>query len=424
MNVLVLFGSLFVGLFGGIPIAVAIGLAALIGFVYAGIDLASYAQQMYSSIDTFTLLAIPFFMLAGTLMEEGGMSKRVVRLADAMFGRLTGGLAQVQVVSSTFFAAMSGSSPATTAAIGTALIPEMKHRGYPPEYAGAIQAVSGTIGTIIPPSIPMIIFGVSVGISVGKLFVAGIIPGIVYAGSLMVAVYITSKKKKLVSQTDFSWSEVWTAFKDAIWALLVPLIILGGIYFGVFTPTEAGAIACVYGFIASKWIYKELDLKTFRRVLAKASVNTSMVLLIIAASTTFSWLMSIQGISKIIGQWFAAVSSGKFIFLLLTLLLLLLLGCFIETIANILIVTPILYPVALSLGIDPIHFGIIIVVTLSLGMATPPVGENLYIAASIADVPFEKLLKDVVPFIFAAIIAILLITFIPQLSLFLPNLIF
>lgn len=424
MNVLVLFGSLFVGLFGGIPIAVAIGLATLIGFIYSGIDLTSYAQEMYSSIDSFTLLAIPFFMLAGSLMEEGGMSRRIVRLADALFGRLTGGLAQVQVVASTFFAAMSGSSPATTAAIGTALIPEMKRRGYLPEYAGAVQAVSGTIGTIIPPSIPMIIFGVSVGVSVGKLFVGGILPGILYAASLMIVVHITSKKKKLVSQTEFSWSEVWDAFKDAIWALLVPIIILGGIYFGIFTPTEAGAVASVYGFIACSWIYKELDFGTFKRVLAKASINTSMVLLIIAASTTFSWLMSIQGITKVIGQWFVAVSSGKYIFLLLTIILLLLLGCFIETIANILIVTPILYPVALSLGIDPIHFGVLMVVTLSLGMATPPVGENLYIAASIANVPFEKLLKDIVPFILAAIVAVLLIAFIPQITLFLPNLLY
>lgn len=422
MVVLLLFGILFVGIFVGVPIAVAIGLAAFITFIYTGIDLTAFAQQMYSSIDSFTLLAIPFFMLAGVLMEEGGMSRRIVRFANSLFGTLVGGLAQVQVVASCFFAALSGSSPATTAAIGSALIPEMKKKGYPSDYAAAVQSVAGTIGTIIPPSIPMIIYGVAAGVSIGKLFAAGFIPGLLYGLSLMVVVYFTSKKRNLVSATHFSAHECWESFKDAIWALLVPIIILGGIYLGIFTPTEAGAVAAVYGLFASWFIYKEINIHNIKHILAKAAINTAMCLFIIAASTTFSWLMSIQGIARIIGQWFALVSSGRIVFLLLTVGLLLLMGCFMETIASLLIVCPILLPVAKSLGIDPVHFGIVIVMTLSLGMATPPVGENLYIAASIADVSFEKLIKNAFPFIIAAIVAILIVTFVPGISLVLPKL--
>ncbi len=421
MTAAILFGVLFLGLIIGLPIAISIGVSVLVTFLYAGIDLSAFAQQMFASINSFTLLAIPFFMLAGVLMEVGGMSKRIVRLADALVGTLAGGLAQVQVLASCFFAALSGSSPATTAAIGSTLIPDMKKKGYPPEYAGAVQAIAGTIGTIIPPSIPMIIYGVAASVSIGKLFMAGIIPGLLYGLSLMIVVFITSKKKNLVSSTKFSISECIHAFFDAIWALLVPIIILGGIYSGIFTPTESGAIAVIYALFAGLVIYREFNFSNLATAFAKASINTAMVLLIISASTTFSWLMTMEGVARTVGSWFASVSQGQFVFLTLTVLLLLLMGCFMETIACVLIVTPILLPVAVSLGIDPIHFGIILIMGLSIGMATPPVGENLYIAAGIAGVSFEKLIKNILPFLLAAILAILATTFIPGISLFLPN---
>ena len=421
---LILFGTLVGGLIIGIPIAVAIGLSVLVSFVFVDMSLAAMAQRMYAGVNTFTLMAIPFFMLAGALMETGGMSKRLVRFANSLIGMLAGGLAHVQILGSMFFAALSGSSPATTAAIGSALIPEMNRRGYPREFSAAVQSVAGTIGTIIPPSIPMVVYGVVGNQSIGKLFAAGMIPGILYGISLMIVVYFIAKKKKYVSASEFSLKECWLSFKDAIWALLVPIIILGGIYSGIFTPTEAGAVAAAYGLFAGVFIYKELDFSKFMKVLAIASTNTAMVLLIIASASAFSWLLNIKGVAALVGSWFAVAAGGPIVFMLLVILLLLFMGCFMETVASVLIVTPILLPVALSLGIDPIHFGIVIVMTLSLGMSTPPVGENLYIAASIAGISFEKLLGNIVPFLIVAIIAILLVAFIPFLSLALPNLLY
>ncbi|KJS83663.1 MAG: C4-dicarboxylate ABC transporter permease [Peptococcaceae bacterium BICA1-8] len=419
---LVLFGSLVAGLAIGIPIAVAIGMSVLISFLFVDMPLAAMAQRMYASVNSFTLLAIPFFMLAGSLMETGGMSRRLVRFANSIVGTLAGGLAHVQVLASCFFAALSGSSPATTAAIGSALIPEMKRKGYPPEFSAAVQSISGTIGTIIPPSIPMVVYGVVANESIGKLFAAGFIPGLIYGGSFMVLIYFISKKRGYVSAEKFSGKECWVSFKEAIWALLVPIIILGGIYSGIFTPTEAGAVAAVYGLFAGVVIYKELNLKNIADVFAKSATNTAMVLLIISASSAFSWIMTVKGVASLVGGWFAAMSGGPVIFLLLAILLLLFMGCFMETIASVLIVTPVLLPVAKSLAIDPILFGIVVVMTLSLGMSTPPVGENLYIAASIAGISFEDLLKNIWPFIIAAILVILLITFVPGIALFLPNL--
>ncbi len=418
----VLFGSLVVALILGVPIAVSIGLSVVVSFLFVDMPLAAMAQRMYAGVSTFTLMAIPFFMLAGALMETGGMSKRLVRFANSLIGMLAGGLAHVQILASMFFGALSGSAPATTAAIGSALIPEMSRRGYPREFSAAVQAVAGTVGTIIPPSIPMVVYGVVAGQSIGKLFAAGMVPGVLYGLGLMTVVYFVAKKKDYGSATVFSLKECWLSFKDAIWALLVPVIILGGIYSGIFTPTEAGAVAVVYGLIAGIFIYKELNFSKTVEVMAKASTNTAMVLLIISAAAAFSWLLNIKGVAALVGSWFAtAAGGGPFIFMTLVVLLLLFMGCFMETVASVLIVTPILLPVAVSLGIDPIHFGIVIVMTLSLGMSTPPVGENLYIAASIAGISFEKLIGNIWPFFLVAIAVILLVAFVPFISLMLPN---
>ncbi|MBN1333276.1 MAG: TRAP transporter large permease subunit, partial [Synergistales bacterium] len=377
MTAIVLFTSLIVFLVLNVPIAFAIGLASVVGFLYSGIDLMAVAQRMLGSVNSFTLLAIPFFMLAGSLMQTGGMSRRLVRFASAIVSTLPGGLGHVQVLASCFFAALSGSSPATTAAIGSALIPEMKKRGYPPEFAASVQAVSGTIGTIIPPSIPMVVYGVVAGQSIGELFAAGFIPGLLCGFSLMVVVYWKSKKHGYGNPQVFSAKELWDSFKDAFWALMVPVIILGGIYSGMFTPTEAGAVAAVYGLIVGVFVYKELNFSNIIHVFSTAAANTAMVLLIIASSSVFSWLMTIKGVAAMVGAWFASVSGSPAGFLALFILLGLFLGCFMETVSIILIVTPVLFPVAKQFGIDPIHFGIIMTMTLSLGMATPPVGENL-----------------------------------------------
>ena len=423
---LVIFVSLFFFLGYGIPIAVAIGAATMLAFIYAGVPVIMMIQRLYAGIDSFTLMAIPFFMLAGALMETGGMSRRLVRLANALVGTVAGGLAHVQVLGSCFFAALSGSAPATTAAIGSALIPEMNKQGYPREFAAAVQAVAGTIGTIIPPSIPMVLYAVCANVSIGKLFMAGMIPGIVYGFAMMCMIYYISKKKKFAQENmgSFSFRELWDAFRDSVWALLVPVIILGGIYTGVFTPTEAGAVAAAYGLFAGAVIYKELHFKATIEVFIKSAVNVSMVLLIVSCASAFSWLLNMKGIASLIGAWFGAVSSSAAIFLLLVIILLLVMGCFMECSASVLMITPVLLPASKLMGVDPIHFGVIIVMTLSLGMATPPVGENLYIAASIAGIKFENMLKYVWPLIAVSIAAILLVTYVPAFAMFLPNIFF
>ncbi len=418
---LLLFGGLIVFLVLGFPISVAIALATLVGFVSGDVPLAQMVQKMTASVNSFTILAIPFFMLAGALMEGGGMSKRLVRFANSLVCWLPGGLSHVQVLASCFFAALSGSAPATTAAIGSTMIPEMKDKGYPPEFAAAVQSVAGTVGPIIPPSIPMVIYGVFASQSIGRLFAAGAVPGILYGVAFMAVIFFSSKKHRYGYTQRFSGKEVWLSFKEAIWALLVPIIILGGIYSGIFTPTEAGAVAVVYGLFAGRFIYKELDWKKVGSVLASAGVTTAMVLMILAASSAFSWLMTSQGVAKLVGGWFGSVATSQLGFLTLVILLLLFLGCFMETIACLLIVCPILLPVAQMLGIDLVHFGIVMIMTLCLGMATPPVGECLYIAAGIAGVRFEQLLRHVWPLVIAAVIVILLVAVFPQLALFLPN---
>jgi C4-dicarboxylate transporter DctM subunit len=423
---IVLFGFLFIFLGYGIPIAVAIGFATLVAFVFSDVPILLMVQRLYSGIDSFTLMAIPFFMLAGALMETGGMSRRLVRFANALVGTISGGLAHVQVLGSCFFAALSGSSPATTAAIGSALIPEMNKQGYPREFSAAVQAVAGTIGTIIPPSIPMVLFAVSANVSIGKLFMAGMIPGILYGFAMMVMIYFIAKKEKFTQQNmaKFSLKELWDSFRDAVWALLVPVIILGGIYVGIFTPTEAGAVAAAYGLLAGKLIYRELNFKLTVKIFINSAINVSMVLLIVSCASAFSWLLNMKGVASMIGSWFGTVSSSPAIFLLLVFLMLLVMGCFMECAASVLMVTPVLMPAAKMLGVDPIHFGVVVVMTLSLGMATPPVGENLYIAASIAGVKFEHLLKHAWRLIAVSIVAILLVMYVPAISMFLPNIFF
>ena len=421
---LILFGGLLLFLFLGFPISVAIALATTTGFIYCGFPLAQMVQRMYASLNSFTILAIPFFMLAGALMESGGMSRRLVRFANSLVCWLYGGLAHVQVLASIFFSALSGSAPATTAAIGSTLLPEMHKKGYPPDFAAAVQAIAGTVGPITPPPIPMVVYGVMASVSIGKLFAAGMLPGVIYGLSFMIPIYFIAKKKKYGYTEKFSRAEAWLSFKDAIWAFFVPIIILGGIYSGIFTPTEAGAVAVVYGLLAGTLIYRELTPRKIFQVITQAAVTTSMVLLILSASSAFSWLMTSQGVATLVGGWFSAVATTPEMFYLLVILLLLFLGLFIETLACILIVCPVLLPIAAQLNIDLIHFGIIVCMTLCLGMATPPVGECLFIAAGIAGVKFEALLKHIWPLVIAAILVIFLVTYVPSVAMFIPNLLY
>lgn len=421
VTTLLLFGTLLLLLFFGAPLLVAIGLPTAVVMLLSGMNVAAFAQRMFVAVDSFTMMAIPFFMLAGKLMEVGGMSRRIVRFADCLVGWMTGGLAHVIVVASAFFGALSGSAAATCAAIGSTLIPDMKRKGYPADFVAGLQAVAGGLGVIIPPSITMIMYGVCSGTSIGKLFVAGIIPGIFLALCLMLTVRVEAGKRRIKQTSTFSGKELIKSFLDAIPALMVPIIILGGIYGGFFSPTEAGAVACVYGLLVGVFWYKEVNRDNIGAILGGALVNTVMVLIIVSASGAFSWLLTSNGVASLLGRAIGSVATNRFLFLLFSNLIFLLIGCFIESVAGILIVTPILLPQALALGIDPVHYGVIMVVNLALGLTTPPVGENQYIAAAIADIPFEQEFKASLPFLLTNFIALMVITYVPQLSLWLPG---
>ncbi|TDT61906.1 TRAP transporter large permease [Fonticella tunisiensis] len=407
----------------GLPIAVVLGLSSAIALALtSNIPLAVVAQRMFTATDSFPLMAIPFFMIAGALMERGGISRRLINFANKIVGSLPGGLALVGVLTCMFFAAISGSGPATVAAIGTILIPAMVKEGYDVGFAAAVMAIAGSIGIIIPPSIPMVTYGVIGGVSIGSLFLGGFGPGIVVGLSLMVVAYYISKKRGYGNKNEkFSWSGLWKTFIDAFWALLMPVIILGGIYGGIFTPTEASAVAVVYGLIAGFFVYKELKINQLPKVLVNSGVSTAVVMLIISTAQVFGWIMTSQRIPDAVAKTFISFSSNPAVFLLLINILLLFVGCIMETNAAIIILTPIFLPLVVKLGINPIFFGVIMVVNLAIGMITPPLGVNLFVACGIQKISLERITKAVIPFLVVNIVALLLVTYIPDIVMFLPK---
>jgi C4-dicarboxylate transporter DctM subunit len=420
-------GVLFVSLFSmfalGVPIAVSLGLASAIAVWWdAGIPLIIIAQRTFTSTDSFPLMAIPFFILAGTLMETGGISRRLVNFANSLTGHITGGLGLVAILTSMFFAAISGSSAATTAAIGAILIPAMIKRGYHRNFSGAVQAVSGELGVIIPPSIPMILYAVSTENSVGDMFIAGIIPGLLISLSLLITVYIIAKKKGYKGDTKKTWAERGAAFREALLALFMPVIILGGIYGGIFTPTEAAAVAVAYAFIVGVFVYKEIKWNEVIPILGQSAITSSIIMFIIANAGLFGWILSRESVPQMVAEFFASISSTPVIFLLIVNLLLFVVGMFFETSASIIILAPLLAPVAMEFGIDPIHFGMIMIVNLAMGMCTPPVGVNLFISCQIAEIRLEDITKAILPFIFVLIINVLIISYVPFISTWLPGL--
>ncbi|KAB7707168.1 TRAP transporter large permease subunit [Bacillus aerolatus] len=421
--VYVLLICLFALLALSVPIAVAIGLSSVIAIIFAGnIPLDVLAQKTFTSIDSFPLMAIPFFILAGTLMEKGGIAKRLIRFSNSLVGSLTGGLGMVVVVTSMFFAAISGSGVATTAALGSILIPAMIKKGYDRSYAGALQAISGELGVIIPPSVSMILFGVATGVSIGDLFLAGIIPGILIGASLILMVFIISKRRGYKGESNIPKGEVLAAFKDALLALFMPIIILGGIYGGVFTPTEAAAVAVAYSFIVGFFIYKEIKVKDLVAILSKSMITTSIVMFIIANAGLFSFILTREGIPQKVATFFSEVTASPIVFLLIINILLLIIGMFFDGGIAIIILAPLLTPAAVALGIDPVHFGIIMITNLAIGMCTPPLGVNLFVACQIANIRLDQITKAILPFLAIMIIDVLLISYLPQLSLFLVEL--
>ncbi len=420
---LTLFIIFFVLIIINVPIAISLTAATLIPLaVFTDIPLLVVVQRFFTAINAFTMLAVPFFMMAGGLMDKGGVSKRLVRLANSLVCWLPGGLAIVVFLASAFFGAISGSATATVIAIGSIMIPAMKAEGYSMGFTLATVASAGFLGVVIPPSIPMVMYGLSSGASIGELFIGGIIPGLLLTLS-MSAVAFFYGKKHLKIRHKFSLRELWLAFKDSLWALLMPVIILGGIYSGVFTATEAAAVACLYGVIVGFLIYREMDIKAAWNVVKDSVVGTSMIFFIVMSASALGFMMSREMIPQKIAAFMISLSGGTpIIFMLLVTVLLLIVGTFMETIPAILILTPILAPVLKSMNIDVVAFGVFMVVNLGIGMTTPPVGVNLFCAARLQKVKVDVVInKHLLHYMAACIAVLLLLVFVPQLITFLPR---
>ncbi|TKW65861.1 MAG: TRAP transporter large permease [Paracoccus denitrificans] len=404
----------------GVPIAATLGLVTLYGLHARGIPLVSAIQSMFASLDSFSLMAVPFYILAGNIMQAGGISDRLVRLTNAIVGWLRGGLGAAAVLTSMIFACISGSSSATTAAVGATTIPAMAKKGYPKPFAASLVAASGELGAIIPPSLPMIIYGLVTNASIGALFIAGIIPGLMIGGSLVILVFVWAAVQGFdhtVSVTPAQWMKgVIRAFGDSFLSLFMPVLILGGIYSGIFTPTEASVVAVAYGLFISMAIYREVSWAEMGRVFIRSGLTSAGILLIVAVAAAFGFVLTINRIPHQVGEWIGTVAGDPISFLILVNVLLLIVGMFLETLAAIVILAPILAPVAASYGISPIHFGIVMIVNLAIGMLTPPIGVNLFIASEVAGLKVEKMIRALLVFITVLLINLALISYLPFLS--------
>ncbi|MEO6959847.1 MAG: TRAP transporter large permease subunit, partial [Burkholderiaceae bacterium] len=383
-----------------VPVAVAIGLASIFGVGLDGhMTLLVIAQQIYASLDKYPLVAVPFFIMAGNLMEASGISERMVDFAKSVVGGVQGGLACSCVLTCMIFAAVAGSSVATTFAVGVILIPAMVKHGYPKPFAASLQATSAELGVIIPPSIPMILFAVATDTSVGELFIAGIGPGILIGVALMVYVWWYARRNGLGKNDGVGRLPLWRAFKRAWLALLMPAIILGGIYGGVFTPTEASAVAVIYALVVGIFIYRRLSLPVLSRTLHKTVVSTAIIMFVIANAGVFGFLLNRAGVPQALGDWLAHVFYDKYTFLFGVNVALFVIGMFIETSASIVVLAPLLLPVAVHFGVAPTHFGVIMVVNLALGMITPPFGVNLFAACTVANISLDRIVTHLIPFV-------------------------
>lgn len=405
-----------------VPIAIALGLASMIAlFFHSDVSLMVVVQKIFGGVDSFTLMAIPFFILAGNFMSAGGVSNRLVDLAGTLLGRLTGGLALVSTAACTFFGAISGSAPATTAAIGSVMVEPMSKRGYSRDFAAATVAASGTIGLLIPPSITMVLYGVISGVSIGKLFLGGIVPGLMVCITLMMVEYTISKKRGYHGDNPTSFKNIIVAFRRSILALLMPAIILGGIYGGIFTPTEAAVVAVVYGVIIGIFVYKELKIKDIPKIILDSGKSTAIIMYLVATAHIFSYLLASEEIPQMFTQMLLGISNQPSVILLFILISLLFVGTFLDNAVAMVLLTPIFTPVISQVGIDPIFFGVIMVMALSIGQITPPVGLCLFVACNISGVSIEKLSKAVMPSLLALIVLLLIISMFPDLVLFIPN---
>lgn len=412
-------------LFLRVPIAIALGLTSILYLIYSGMPLSFATMASFSGVDSFALLAVPFFVLAGQIMARGGIAKYLLELADELLGALPGGYALTTILASCFFADLSGSAPATVAAIGTLMIPAMDTQKYRRDFAAAVCACAGCISVIIPPSNPMVIYGVAGNASIGRMFLAGVIPGILVAIALMIPAYFISRKHGWKGNpVKRSKGSLLRALNRVKWALMVPVIIMGGIYGGFFTPTESAAVASFYALIVGVFVYKEFRLRDIPGLFRMAALTVAPLLLIVAMATFFGQLISLLGIPMKMARALTSVTNDPLLLMLLINVFLLFVGMMMETVAAIVLLTPIILPLVVQLGFDPIHFGIIMIINLAVGFITPPLGVNLFVANSISNVPSEKIFISALPFVISMLITLFVIIMFPQLSLWLPNLYF
>jgi C4-dicarboxylate transporter, DctM subunit len=425
MTIAALFVMLFAFMLIGMPVAVALGLSSLLTILlFAHDSLASLSLKLYETSEQFTLLAIPFFILAGAFMTTGGVAKRMIRFAIACVGHLRGGLAIASVLACMLFAAVSGSSPATVVAVGSIVIAGMVRAGYPLPFAAGVVCNAGTLGILIPPSIVMVVYGAATETSVGKLFMAGVIPGTVLGLMLMVAIYVLARIKKLPRQPWAGFGEIAVAARDSLWGLMLIVIILGGIYGGIFTPTEAAAVAAVYAFIVAVFVYRDIGLRQVPGVLVDAVRVTVMLMFIIANALLFAHVLTTERIPQVIAEQIVAWGMAPWAFLIVVNLLLLVAGAFMEPTGIILILAPILFPIAMRLGIDPVHLGIIMVVNLEIGMVTPPIGLNLFVTAGITKMSIGQVVQAALPWLAVLLLFLVIVTYVPQMALWLPGFLF
>lgn len=407
-----------------VPVSFSIAVASAVALATASqINVLAVAQKMFSATESFSLIAVPFFILAGGFMEGGGISKRIVRFANVLIGHIRGGLAMTCVLASMFFAGISGSTAADTAAVGSILIPAMEKENYGKDVASSVVATAGAIGIIIPPSIPMVILGISAGISIGGMFLGGIIPGIVVGVSLMFVSYRFARVRNLPKHKRASLREILSATKDAFWALLTIIIIVGGTVGGIFTPTEASVVIATYTFIIGVFVYKELPIKKIPEIFWRTGITTGVVIICVAAATAFGWIMAAEQVPKQIAGAILGFSDNKLVVMLLINVVFLLLGMIMDIAPIILVVVPIMYPIAASFGITPVHFGVMTIVNMAIGQCTPPVGISLFVSLGISKAPLSSIIRTYMKFLFAMIFALILVTYIPWISTFLPQLI-
>ncbi len=422
MNLAILIGVFVGGLVIGLPVAITLGFASFCYLLAADIPLVVMPQKMYAGIDVFVLLCIPGFILAGNLMNNGGITERIIRFADGLVGWVRGGLGLTNVAASMLFGGISGTAVADAASIGGVMIPGMKKAGYPADFSAAVTAASSTVGPIIPPSVPMIIVGALSGISVGQMFVAGALPGILLGVAMLIATYLIASRNKFPRQKWRGFAEVGRSFVGAFWALAMSALIIGGMISGLMTPTETAVIACIYAIIVGVFFYRELPVKAIPKILVDSAVSSAAILVLVGFANVFGWILVSERIPQMIADSVLSITNNKYLIILLINLLLLFVGMFMETIAALIILFVPLLTLAQGVGIEPLHFATFAVLNLMIGLTTPPVGVCLFVCANIAELPLSSVIKAIMPFIITNLIVLLLVSYIPEISTWLPGL--